>query len=345
MVFLVSCLFIHHGWASDACSNRAILTVADVQVSDGSSFRTESFFQSAEASAIRHIREDNQIVAVEGPVAWMSRGNKTQVGGDQLRSFALGHQVHAMLLHFEEVASGIADRTEISFDGGIYPGSGGDLKYGGKIFLVQDVNSPYPLGFVIELPGQTPMEISFSEWRTQDGTPLPFLVRIDDGTRVFEYAYTRVDLDKKPLNWFLDSIEAPAIDELQIYRLHRRLLAAHCAGNADEIADLTTPETIVSSRGELRKSSREETRSSFERVFKQVDYNQYLDLLTPVVEVSSSGDIGWIGVNVRAIGKEIVGGQPFESQWSWVMLTRKVNGVWLNAGNASNHLPLPATEN
>lgn len=232
MVFLFCCLLIQNGWASDGCSSRAIFTAADVQVSDGTSFATESFFHSAEASAIRHLREDSQIVAVEGPVAWVSRGDKARVGGDQFKSFALGHQFHAMLLHFEELASGVADQSDIRFDGTFHSGKGGDFKYGGKIFLVQGTDDPYPLGFVFELPEQAPMEISLSEWRNQDGTDLPFHIQIDDGSRVFEYAYTRVDLAERSPDWFVEAVGTPDIDELQIYRQHRRLLATHCEGNA-----------------------------------------------------------------------------------------------------------------
>ena len=339
MVFLFCCLFLQQGWASDACSNRAIFTTADVRVSDGTSFATESFFHSAEASAIRHIREDNQIVAVEGPVAWVSRDGKAQVGSDQFKSFALGHQFHAMLLHFEDLASGIANKSDISFDGGIHTGKGGDFKYGGRIFLVQGSGKSRPLGFVFELPDLPPMEISLGEWRDQNGTDLPFHVRIDDGSRVFDYAFTRVDLAPRSATWFHDIVEAPDLDQLQVYRLHRRLLSAHCEGNADVIADLTAPETLISGRGKLQEYSREDTRARFERVFKQVDYRQYQDVIAPVVEVAQGGDIGWVGVNVRAAGVEIASGKAFETQWSWVMLTRKVDGIWLNAGNASNHLP------
>lgn len=344
LVILVSFVALQPAWASDACSTRAIFTEADVQVSDGSHFGTETWFHSAEASAIRHIQEENQIVAVEGPVAWISRGEKSRPGDDQLASFALGHQFHAMLLHFDDIVSNVADQTAINFDGGLYPGKSGDFKYGGEIFLIQDTKAANPLGLVFKLPDQPHMEIKFSKWQSQEGISLPFHIRIDDGSRVFDYEYTRVDLAEKPYNWFADSIDAPDIDELGIYRLHRRLLAAHCAADADAIADLTASEIIVSSRGNLQESSREETRSRFERVFQAVDYNHYHDLQTPVVEVSESGDIGWIGVNVQAVGNEITSSKPFDMRWSWVMLTRKIDGVWYNAGNASNHSPLGAEE-
>ena len=43
-----------------------------------------------------------------------------------------------------------------------------------------------------------------------------------------------------------------------------------------------------------------------------------------MIEVAESADIGW------AIG------EAFDGQWAWIILVRKIDGVWRNAGNASN---------
>lgn len=332
-------LFLQPVLASDACSTRAIVTAADVQVSDGSSFRTESFFQAADTTAIRHIDEDIQTIAVEGPVAWIARGNKAQSGGDQLRMFALGHQFHAMLLHFDEMATGIVEVSDITFDGGRYPGRGGKFIYGGEIYLVHETGAEYPLGFVLDLPDQPAMQISLSEWKVQDQVALPFHVRIDDSSRVFDYAYREVGITQESPTWFYKSVDALAVDELKIYRLHRRLLAAHCTRDADLIANLTALATIVANRGTLEQPSREMTRTRFDSYFKNVVYTQYHDLVPPLIEVAESGDIGWIAVNVRATGKFLAHNQSFDQQWAWIMLVEKIDGVWLNAGNASNVLP------
>jgi len=32
------------------------------------------------------------------------------------------------------------------------------------------------------------------------------------------------------------------------------------------------------------------------------------------------------------------GGAEFDSQWSWILLAKKIDGAWLHAGNASNRL-------
>ena len=74
----------------------------------------------------------------------------------------------------------------------------------------------------------------------------------------------------------------------------------------------------------------------FTAVFDRLDYREYHDLRLPVVEVSESGDLGWIAVEVRAIGTDRESGDAFDNQWAWLMAVRKIDGRWLHAGNASN---------
>ena len=335
--FLIALLAYGSGSAaSDACSQRSVVTAARVEVSDGTSFATESFYQGADTSAIRHIRDDVQIVAVEGPVAWAARADKAQSGGDNLKNFALGHQYHALLLHYEEVVSAIVPRDDIPFGGAFRSGTSGDLPFGGTLARMQDNDATRPAGFLFELPGTSPIEVRFGDWRNTNGRMLPFHVQIDDGSRRFDYFYTKVEISEASPTWFFDAVPAPDLDRLLLHRLHRRILAAHCMGDADLIADLTAEDLVVASRGELHRSTREETRGRFTALFERLDYTGYQDLVDPVIEVSGDGSLGWIAVNVRALGKEIESGTPFDSQWSWIMLARKVEGVWLHAGNASN---------
>ena len=124
---------------------------------------------------------------------------------------------------------------------------------------------------------------------------------------------------------------------MQVYRLHRKLLAAHCLGDADLIAELSAAENLIAGRGNLLWSSNSATRDRFISLFQSVDYTEYHDIAMPVVEISQAADIGWIGVNVRAIGSDKSTGTAFDDQWAWIMLVKKIDNVWIHAGNASNH--------
>lgn len=320
--------------ASDACSTTWIEATADVTVSDGSSFSTESFYQSADNAAIRHIREDTQLIAVEGPVGWWRRDGSGQTGSNLHRSFALGHQFHALLLHFDDIMDNVRAGDAIPFGDTASSGKSGDYPFGGTVHLVN--GDERPAGMVFEFPDHKAMIIRYSEWRTHDGAELPFRVTVDDGTRVFDYRFTDVELDARPPGAFAEAIGAPGLENVEVYRLHRELLAAHCAGDYERMAALSTPEIVNASRGHLGSTTRDEMREGFRGLFESVDYTSYHDLADPVIEVSESGDLGWIAVEVRAQGTVTASGAPFDDQWAWVMLVRKVDGQWLHAGNASN---------
>lgn len=292
-----------------------------------------------DTAAIRHIDDATQTVSVEGPLAWIGKQGRAQVGGENLKAFALGHQYHALLLYFDDIVADSDSQENVPFGGRQYPGRGGDYPYGGRIYLVDGDDGRLPRGLMLELPDAPPIEAGFSDWRDAGGSVAPFRVTIDDGSRTFDYAYSRVDVaDQSPL-WFFEKVAAPAIDEVQIHRLHRRLLMAHCVGDAELIAQLTAPELIVANRGELKRPTRASTRERFTSLFERLDYTAYHDLTPPVVEVAESGDMGWIAVNVRSVGREIDGPETFDMQWAWILLAKKIDGVWLNAGNASNWVP------
>jgi len=320
--------------ASDACSTTAISTRAEVTVSDGSTYQTRSVYHAANAAGFELIRDNPMTVTVEGPFVWTKNSEGEKLSGAAMKSFALGHQFHAFMLHFDDIVENIRPIPDVEFQGQERNGLSGGFPYGGKALLIGDPARPTGLRF--EFPETPAIDIMFLDWRKQGERALPHHIRIDDGERLFDYHYTEIDIAERSPLWFFDAVSPPAVDEVQIYRLHRKLLAAHCLGDADLMADLTAPETTIASRGELFSSSDEETRTRFTRVFERVDYTGYHDLTEPMIEVAESGDIGWASVNVRAVGAEKTSGEAFDDQWAWVMLVRKIDGVWRNAGNASN---------
>jgi ketosteroid isomerase-like protein len=175
---------------------------------------------------------------------------------------------------------------------------------------------------------------SFLDWREADDGMLPYHVRVDDGERIFDYRYTRISIAPESPLWFFDAVPAPSIDQLQIYRLHRKLLAAHCTGDAGMIAALSAPTIYSVNRGRMDTATNAELETRFSSLFDALEYSEYHDLSDPVIEVS--GDVGWIAVNTRATGTEKNSGRTFDDQWAWIMTARKVDGHWLHTANASN---------
>lgn len=323
-------------WASDACSDRGIVASADVTVSDGSSFSTEAFYRAPDIAAIRHARSPEQTVAVEGPVAWAQVGDEAELGTNFHKAFALGHQYHAFVIDFDSLVTGVRGTAAQPFRDRTYTARSGDYPFGGTVHWIDGDSPERPLGLVFEFPETAPIEVAFSDWRQTDGAELPFRVDIDDGDRVFNYRYTKVEHGPRSPLWYAEAVPAPSIDEVRVYRLHRQLLAAHCLGDAEMMADLSVEEVVSANRGRLDTATRDSIRERFARVFEQVDYTEYHDISQPEVRVASAGDMGWIGVNVRAVGSYPETGASFDDQWAWLMIVRKVNGRWLHAANASN---------
>ena len=333
---LLSLLLAPTSWATDACSTRAVLTSAAVSVSDGTSFETRSFFHSREAAAIQHISDDEQIVAVEGPVGWARRGSTEKAGSDFYPQFALGHQYHALLLYFDDIAANSRRDGEIQVRGKTYVTTRGDYPHGGTVHLIDGATNAGPAGLIFELPEAAPITALFSDWREIDGLNLPYQVKIDDGAGIFDYQYTDISVSPKSPLWFFDVVRAPDIDQVQVYRLHRKMLAAHCLGDAGLIAELSAPEIVVASDGEVQRFSKVALHQQFAALFDRLDYAEYHDISLPIIETSKGSDLGWILVNVRAVGSEKQSDAKFNDQWAWAMLVEKVDGTWLHAGNASN---------
>ncbi len=320
--------------ASDACSGLAIKSTADVTVSDGSEFRTESYYRSKDGAAIRHLDDRDRMVAVEGPIGWASDGEKSAAGSDFYKLFALGHQYHALLLEFDNIAANVREDSQVEFAGDMRAATSGDYPYGGTVHLVRGEDASRPAGLRFDFPDDNVIVASFLDWRETDDRVLPHHVRVDDGERTFDYRYTSIDISRASPLWLFEAVPAPPIDELQIYRLHRKMLAAHCIGDAGMMAALSTPSVYSVNRGRLDTATNEELEARFSSLFDALDYTEYHDLSAPVIEVS--GEVGWIAVNTRAIGEEKNSGRTFDDTWAWIMTVRKVDGRWLHAANASN---------
>lgn len=336
LVLLLTLVSAAH--ATDACSMRAIGASADVSVTDGSSFTIESYFRSRDYAAIRHFGERRRVTSVEGPFGWIGSGDKFRLGGDFEKIFALGHQFHAFILYFDDLTDNQRDSTGIEFLGAPHAARSGDYPYGGDVHLIAGDDPARPVGMVFDYPDIEPIEVSLDDWREIDGVELPFELAIHDRGKVFVYRYTSVDLSPHTELWFFDEIGGPAPDEVLALRLHRKLLAAHCLGDAEIMADLSNETIISADKGRRAKYDNSLMRERFTGLFKLLNYTEYHDLQQPFVEIAASGDLGWVIANVRSVGKQLSDDQAFDYEWAWIMLVRKVDGRWLNTGVASSVL-------
>ncbi len=315
-----------------------MIASADVTTSDGASYRVETFYRSPAEASASFISDNTTLIAVEGAHSWSRQGETEELAGDKEKRFIIGHQFHALALNFEEVANDITNVSRVEFDGGIYDGQQGRFPVGGAVTLLKNDNGR-PHALILNLPDESAITVTYGDWRETPKGAVPYALAVSHEDRLFNYIYTSVSFVQSDTIDFHNANPAPELDAVKLHRLHRALLTAHCRGDAEMMAALTAPTGIVASRGEVLETTRAQTLSRFSSVFSRVDYTGYHDLKDPVVTVSEGGDIGWVMVNPLAEGNVKETGEPFSDQWAWVMLARKIDGIWLNAGNASNHKP------
>ncbi|MEO1137031.1 MAG: nuclear transport factor 2 family protein, partial [Pseudomonadota bacterium] len=290
-------------------------------------------------TVVRFVSDETRFLAIEGPVAWIRSGDQVSLASAVDRRFVTGHQFHALAFHFNDIIANAQAVKAVVLDDAAYDGQRGDFPDGGTATLLEDETGK-AIGLILALPDTTEITVSYGDWRRMaDGVLVPFSTKVTHEGVVYDYQYTDVSFAAGDAVSFHEAYPAPAIDAVQVHRLHRSLLAAHCRGDAQMMAQLTAPEALIANRGEVAVTSPDDMKTRFASVFSRVDYRAYLDLEQPAIEVAESGDIGWAVVKVRAEGEVIETGDAFSDQWAWALLAKKVDGVWLHAGNASNLKP------
>lgn len=327
--------------ASNACAVPAIDTYAAVTTSYGAEYGVQTTYRTRNDLVTQFVRDTTTTFAVEGAETWVQGDTGAQTGGNRERGFAIGHQYHALLLHFDDIIENVRTETEIDFNGEIRSGRTGDYPTGGTISLIDGAHKNQPAGMLMLLPEEKPITNTFSDWQeiASGETTLPHQIIINHDENIFTYIYSKISIGSMDAIDMQARYVSPEIDGVKIHRLHRVLMAAHCRGDFDMMADLSSPKTTIANRGEVTEVSQEETREMFESIFEQIQYSTYRDIETPVIRVADSGDIGWAIVNVHTDGQEKASGTPFSYQWAWVMLAEKRDGEWVYSGNASNVAP------
>lgn len=326
----------YSGHADDACDARAIYSMADVTVSDGTTYQVEGFYKSRHRAAARFIRENSTLHVLEGPNVWVQTTSGSRPADDFQRDFTIGHQFHAFLLRFEDLVTKPERVQDIDFAGEQHAALKGERDTGGEVYLIDSDTPGQPMGLRYDV-GDLKIEITTSDWRTVSGTQVPFALSIDDGERVFNYRYSTVDLSDKPLMWFYDSVQSPDIPAVDVERLHRKTLIAHCLGDAEMMASLTAPTATIANRGSIIETTPGEMASRFASVFDRRKYSAYIDTAMP--RVSADERVGWAAVQINTKGHTPENGQSFDEHWAWVMMAEKIDGKWLMTGNASNLRP------
>jgi hypothetical protein len=157
-----------------------------------------------------------------------------------------------------------------------------------------------------------------------------------------------VQASVKPRAWIVGAMMAvctgqPAAagptDAEQLLALHAAVMQAHRDGDVEALLADESADYVVASRGEISRPTLAERRGFLGPYLAQTKFEEYRDLVEPVVRVSADGAAGWVVVSVYARGARTHPDgerRPIEFTSAWIELYEKRDGRWLRTGNVSN---------
>jgi hypothetical protein len=128
----------------------------------------------------------------------------------------------------------------------------------------------------------------------------------------------------------------------QLRALHEKVMQAHRQSAVELLLEDEAADYIVANRGEVSRPTLDERRRRLGAYLGRTSFQQYRDLVEPVVTVSNDGTLAWVIVQVQARGTQTVEDgreEPIEFVSAWIELYQKKDGRWWRVGNASNFKP------
>lgn len=128
----------------------------------------------------------------------------------------------------------------------------------------------------------------------------------------------------------------------EILKIHEALLASHLQNSAEGVLADEADEIVVVTRGEVLFATKKDRTRQFADYLACSKFEQYRDLITPIVRVSEDGTMAWLIAQVQIVGVQTVGDDervPIESTWAWIELYEKRDGRWVRVGEVSSIKP------
>jgi hypothetical protein len=136
---------------------------------------------------------------------------------------------------------------------------------------------------------------------------------------------------------------APPVDaSATLLALHEDVMRAHRESNTDLLLRAEAPDGVSANRGQITQPTLEERRARFQQYLGATRFTEYIDVVPPIVRVSSDGSLGWVIVQVRAAGMQTTqqgNSQPLAFESAWIELYERRGGNWYRVGNVSNFKP------
>jgi len=127
--------------------------------------------------------------------------------------------------------------------------------------------------------------------------------------------------------------------EAQLRALHAKVLRAHLQNDVDLLLEDDAPQGTEANRGVVSRTDAAATRNRLGSYLARTTFQEYRDLIEPVVAVSRDDTLGWVIAQVYARGtqrQEDGRQEPLEFTCAWIELYERRGERWLRVGNVSN---------
>jgi predicted O-methyltransferase YrrM len=134
---------------------------------------------------------------------------------------------------------------------------------------------------------------------------------------------------------------APDFDTLrkEILDLHQKTIDAHLKKDVGFFTKDISADYFSVGNGEIRKSTKEEIASQFERYLHGTTFTEYRNLREPIIGFSKDGSMAWSLVQVRVAGRSRIESgaeRDFDVTWAWITLYERQGDGWVRLGEVSN---------
>ncbi len=95
------------------------------------------------------------------------------------------------------------------------------------------------------------------------------------------------------------------------------------------------------SRGKLIKPSKGKITQIFTNYLGNTNFNEYKNLMDPIVKLSDDGTLGWVVSQVKIGAEREMEGltHQIDDIWTWITLYQKVDDNWIRMGEVNSMNP------
>jgi hypothetical protein len=282
---------------------------------------------------------------INGQLSWKKDHSTGELSLADESSAAVwrGHSFQQMVLEYSEFFRDLVFRGNERFAGKEALKLNGKDFAGTPVDLFFDEQTDLFLGFSYNNPSNTevePIRIVVNEWKQIGNRKLPSKVTASDKKGDFVLNFWKITLNEVDETIF--SVPPKISAERELLEAHKQARAAHFARDAKLLVAGFADDFSEVRNGNIRKPTRDESLTRFQRYLSQSTFLEWEDISPPVIKVSDDATMAYSLVHkkVRLLSPDENGKQVEETEvFAWMATYRKLKGEWKLTAMASTNTP------